>query len=184
MISVFNVKGYHFSVSIPLCLLFNRSWSNVNFLFNGNSQCTTFTGDLSLLSNYRPVSLLCWVSKIMERVLFKNVYKYFYSIDLFYKYQAGFFAWAFNCVTAHWDLYIDEAIDEGKYCCMVFCDLSKGFDRVWHKGFIYKLQSYGISGNIFNWCESYPIGRCQRLYREIHCFKYKFVLLVFHKGQF
>lgn len=40
---------------------------------------------------------------------------------------------------------------------MVFCDLSKAFDR--HKGLNYKLQSNGISGNLLKWFESYLNGR-------------------------
>ena len=81
------------SVSIPLCLLFNRSlrecvfpkqWKSANVLPLFKN------GDPSVLSNYRPVSLLSCVGKIMERVMLKYVYNYFHSNDLFYKYQAGF----------------------------------------------------------------------------------------------
>ena len=38
---------------------------------------------------------------------------------------------------------------------MVFCDLSKVFDRVWHDGLLFELQSYGINGNILQWFKDY-----------------------------
>ena len=34
-----------------------------------------------------------------------------------------------------------KAIDEGKEVRAIFCDISKAFDRVWHKGLLYKLQT-------------------------------------------
>ena len=42
------------------------------------------TEDPSLLCNYRPVSLLSYVSKIMERIVFKHVYNCFHCNNLFY----------------------------------------------------------------------------------------------------
>lgn len=63
---------------------------------------------------------------------------------------------------------IVKSIDEGKFCCMVFCDLSKAFDRVWHKGLIYKLYMYGISGNMLDWFERFLSNRTQKvMYRNI-----------------
>lgn len=64
------------SKSIPLCVLFN--WSLKECLLNG---------DPSLLhvSNYRPVSLLYCVGKIMKRIMFKFIYNFFHSNDLFNK---------------------------------------------------------------------------------------------------
>ena len=63
---------------------------------------------------------------------------------------------------------IAKAIDKGQDCCMIFCDLSKAFDHVWHKGLLFKLQSYGVSNNLLQWFESYLNSRSQRvLYRNI-----------------
>ena len=36
-----------------------------------------------------------------------------------------------------------EAVDNGKGVRAVFCDISKAFDRVWHKGLLHKLRSIG-----------------------------------------
>ena len=46
---------------------------------------------------------------------------------------------------------------------MVFCDISKAFDRVWHKGLIFKLQENGIHGNLLTWLSSYLSNRYQKV---------------------
>ena len=46
---------------------------------------------------------------------------------------------------------------------MVFCDISKAFDRVWHAGLIYKLRASGVSGNLLRWFENYLQNRYQRV---------------------
>jgi hypothetical protein len=45
----------------------------------------------------------------------------------------------------------------------VFCDLAKAFDRVWHKGLIFTLQTYGITGDILQWFKSYLRNRSQKV---------------------
>ena len=45
----------------------------------------------------------------------------------------------------------------------VFLDISKAFDKVWHRGLLAKLQSIGINGPKFQWFESYLLDRCQRV---------------------
>ena len=45
----------------------------------------------------------------------------------------------------------------------VFLDISKAFDKVWHKDLPYKLKSMGISGDLFNLLENYLSGRLQRV---------------------
>ena len=46
---------------------------------------------------------------------------------------------------------------------MVFCDISKAFDRVWHKGLLFKLRQNGIEGNLLVWLTSYLSDRKQRV---------------------
>ena len=45
----------------------------------------------------------------------------------------------------------------------VFCDISKAFDRVWHKGLLFKLRSIGCSDRIVNWFLSYLSNRRERV---------------------
>ena len=42
---------------------------------------------------------------------------------------------------------------------MVFCDISKAFDRVWHRGLIFKLKQLGFNGPLFNWGKDYLSNR-------------------------
>ena len=55
-----------------------------------------------------------------------------------------------------------KALDEGKEVCAIFCDISKAFHRVWHKGLLYKLQTVGITGHL-QWFTDYLNNRKQRV---------------------
>lgn len=142
------LKSCKDTISKPLCLLSNKSLSLKFF-----PECWKLAhvlplfkkDDPSITSTYRPVSLLSCISKIFERIIFKHVYNHLHSQNLFYKYQAGFLP-GHSTTYLLLEIYHSnvKSIDEGKFCCMVFCDLSKAFDRVWHKGLIYKLNMYGI----------------------------------------
>jgi hypothetical protein len=43
--------------------------------------------------------------------------------------------------------------------CFIFCDFSKAFDKVWHRGLLHKMKAYGINGNFIDWISSYLKGR-------------------------
>ena len=47
-------------------------------------------GDTSLPSNYRPISLISCVGKVMERIIYKHVYNHLIQNKLIYQYQSGF----------------------------------------------------------------------------------------------
>ena len=49
---------------------------------------------------------------------------------------------------------IYDAFEKGKEVRMVFLDISKAFDKVWHKGLLYKLESLGVRGSLLKWFES------------------------------
>lgn len=161
------LKGCNQTISMPLVTLFNRSlnegifpdpWkvANVTPIFK--------KGERSLPSNYRPVSLLSCVGKLFERVVFKYIYNFFLDNNLLYKYQSGFLP---NHSTVYQliDIYhhICQSFDAKQFSCMVFCDISKAFDRVWHKGLIFKLKENGIDGQMLNWISDYLSNRKQRV---------------------
>ena len=56
-----------------------------------------------------------------------------------------------------------QTLDSGKEVGVVFCDVSKAFDRVWHKGLLCKLRAAGISDSLFSWLCSYLSERRQRV---------------------
>ena len=56
-----------------------------------------------------------------------------------------------------------EAIDNGREVRVVFCDISKAFDRVWHRGLLHKLSSVGFKGKVLGWLSSYLSERRQRV---------------------
>ena len=53
-------------------------------------------------------------------------------------------------------------MDKGKEVLCTLCDVSKAFDRVWHRGILYKLRRAGIKGRLLRWFEAYLRGRPQR----------------------
>ena len=55
-----------------------------------------------------------------------------------------------------------SAVSDGKEIRVVFLDISKAFDRVWHKGLLQKLYLFGIRGSLLDWFTDYLKDRCQR----------------------
>ncbi len=56
-----------------------------------------------------------------------------------------------------------RALDDGKEVRVVFCDISKAFDRVWHIGLLLKLQAAGVTNKVHDWLKSYLSNRKQKV---------------------
>jgi hypothetical protein len=56
-----------------------------------------------------------------------------------------------------------NSLEKKEISCFVFCDFSNAFDKVWHKGLIHNIKSYGVDSNLLNWFSSYLQGRKQRV---------------------
>ncbi|KAJ1141152.1 hypothetical protein NDU88_007487 [Pleurodeles waltl] len=91
-------------------------------------------------ANYRPISLLSGLSKLFERVILARLMDFATSENLLAKEQFGFRK---EHSTNHQLLRIVDIISHGfninKSTGVVFLDVAKAFDRVWHKGLLYKL---------------------------------------------
>ena len=84
--------------------------------------------------------------------------------DILTKHQSGFRPGdsTVNQLTYMYHTFCD-ALDKKKDIRLVFCDVSKAFDKVWHDGLLYKLQKIGIMGNLLNWFRNYLTNRRQRV---------------------
>lgn len=152
-------------ISNPLSILFNKSLRQKLFPNNWKTAHVIplfKKGDKSLTSNYRPVSLLSCVSKVFEKIIFKHVYNHLRDQNLLYKYQSGFIP---GHSTNHQlvELYhnILSALDKKLLTSVTFADISKAFDTVWIKALLYKLEKYGIKGDLLSWFKNYLSNRTQ-----------------------
>ena len=122
------------------------------------------SGDVEDTNNYRPISVLPTVSKILERYIHGLLYDYLESLNLIAKSQSGF-RHLHSTATALVKVYdqLLESIDAGKLIGVVFIDLKKAFDTVNHNILIDKLESYGIDGTELQWFKSYMSERTQKV---------------------
>ena len=119
-------------------------------------------GDSADLSNYRPISVLPCFSKILERLMYNQLYKHLSNSKILYPKQFGFQK---SHSTDHALLQLADQIYEpfelNEYITGVFIDLSKAFDTVDHNIMLKKLENYGISGTHDQWFRNYLSNRKQ-----------------------
>lgn len=125
-------------------------------------------------TNYRPISLLNILGKLMERCIHYHLYNYFTLNDIITPFQSGFRK-GDSTVNQLLYLYNDfsKSLDNNKEIRVVFCDISKAFDKVWHRGLLFKLRQAGLSGNIIDWFADYLSNRWQRVCVRGHCSSWK-----------
>ena len=137
---------------------FPQIWKQANVvpIFKRNDNC--------IVDNYRPVSLLSCVGKLFERAIFKYVYNFLRDTGAISLKQSGFKP-GDSTVYQLMHLYhiFTEALDKQKDIRVVFCDISKAFDRVWHPSLLCKLSRVGISGKLLDWFTNYLNNRQQRV---------------------
>jgi len=113
-------------------------------------------------SNYRPISLLPIISKILERCIFNKIIKHISpKISLL---QHGFMKGR-STVTQLMTVLtnISNILDKKTQTDVIYFDLSKAFDSVPHNLLIHKLEQFGIHGRLCNWITNYLTDRYQRV---------------------
>ena len=118
-------------------------------------------GNSNLEGNYRPVSILPVISKLLERIVYDQLYKYLCDNNLIYQFQSGFRP-MFSTDTAL--TYLSDRlkmnIDKGMYTGVILLDLQKAFDTVDHVILENKLKAIGCDDCV-NWFHSYLCNRSQ-----------------------
>ena len=101
----------------------------------------------SAAKNYHLDSFLSVVSKAFEKLANNRIVDYLEKCGLYFDFQYGFrSSWSTEDLLTVVSNIIARAFNSSGATRAVAFDISKAFDRVWHAGFLNKLQSYGISG--------------------------------------
>lgn len=151
----------------PLVVIFNKSLSEGKFpdrmklaeivpLHKGKSQEES--------TNYRPISLLVTISKLLEKIMYTRTYTFLENTNQIYNSQYGFRS-KHSCETAIQELVgqILKNTELKNYTISVYLDLSKAFDTLEHEMLLSKLEIYGIRGIAHQWFTSYLHKRSLRV---------------------
>jgi hypothetical protein len=121
-------------------------------------------GKKHCVENYRPISILCTLSKILERYIHEKLYDYLTNAKLLLPQQSGFRA-QHSCATSLTHM-VDSwlgSLNNGKMVGALFIDLQKAFDSIDHSILLEKLHIYGCDKNSINWFTSYLSNRNQKV---------------------
>lgn len=116
------------------------------------------------VNNYRPISILPTISKIIEKWIHKHLMSYLNKYKLLHKKQSGFRTEhstesALLLMTETWL----KAINDGKLVGCIMLDFRKAFDLVDHKLLLRKLALYKFGNISLSWFESYLTNRSQQV---------------------
>ncbi|KAI2647989.1 putative RNA-directed DNA polymerase from transposon BS [Labeo rohita] len=117
--------------------------------------------DSSVLSNYRPISNIPFMSKILEKAVFRQINDFLMGNNIYEKFQSGF-RQGHSTETALVKVVNDLRIsmDINNISVLVLLDLSAAFDTVDHDILLNRLKEYtGLTGTVLNWFKTYLKGR-------------------------
>ena len=127
------------------------------------------SGQKTIINNYRPISLLPYFSKILEKLIHKRMMSFIEKYDLLYKHQYGFRPNHNTCSALSQVVHhITEANERGEYTVGLFLDLSKAFDCLDYGILFQKLYAYGFRGRSLDILKSYLSDRHQFVEIERH----------------
>ena len=164
------LKGCRTDIAGPLTAIINKSLhtGQVPSSFKHAHVCPLYkAGDATIGSNYRPVSLLPVISKVLEKVVHRQLVAFFDNHPGLGALPEEQFAYRRNhsCedllayAINDWQL----ALDKKQLCGAMFVDMSKAFDRVQHSKLVQELASIGVGGVALRWFADYLTGRTQQV---------------------
>ena len=117
------------------------------------------------MKNYRPVSNLSCLSKILEKVVASRLNSHINSSHTSNDYQSAYRKFH-SSETALLKIHNDilSSMDDGRVTALTLLDLSAAFDTIDHTILLRRLRNwFGVSGMALDWFKSYLTGRSQRI---------------------
>ena len=111
------------------------------------------SGDRTVPSNYRPISLTSVIIKVFERVIRKQIVTFLISNGHLNPTQHGFRGWH-SCLSTLLSVFDDvmQLLSSGNNTVdMVYLDFAKAFDKVDHGVLLHKIKTLGITGKLGVW---------------------------------
>ena len=159
------LKRLKHELASPLTLIANQMLSSSTFpnpLKIAKVKPLHKKDDREVCNNYRPISLLPSISKILEKVILKQLIEYFTDNNILYTSQYGFRK---KRSTEHAILELTDTIlkhmDQNVTPTTIFLDLSKAFDTLDHHILLHKLKHYGLNDSALKLCKNYLSERKQ-----------------------
>lgn len=119
-------------------------------------------GNIDMLENYRPISMLPSFSKLFEMAMCVQLVEFMNSCQLFNNTQHGYLKGrSTQTAIFQFTSKILEFMENKKIALGMFLDLSKAYDCLDHNLLLIKLEKYGIRGNALEWVRSYLSDRQQ-----------------------
>ena len=117
-------------------------------------------GDRSIISNYRPISLLCTLSTMLESIIYRKIIDFIRP--LLSPHQYGFLtnrSCLMNLLISYSNVL--ESFNRAHITDAIYLDFAKAFDTLPHAKLLYKLWQFGITGQLWLWFKNYLEERCQ-----------------------
>lgn len=161
------IKSLKIALISPLTKLFNLSQKTGIFpesLKKAKIVPIYKTNDVNEYSNYRPISLLSSISKLLEKLVAQQLTCFMNEQRIFSDKQFGFrTGYRTEHILTEIMKKVDNEKSNGKHTLGIFLDVQKAFDCVDPSIMLKKLQHYGVHENEYNWFMKYLTGRSIRV---------------------
>lgn len=163
MLTAIFYKSLAGTISLPLSILYNKSLTEGKYPDPWKLSYVTpvyKSGNRANVENYRPISILCTISKVFERLVFNRLYAHI-RIHIRLS-QHGFLPGksSLTNLLEHMNFIVD-AIANGGQVDTIFTDFSKAFDKVSHNLLLQDLESIGVKEVYLRWFRTYLVDRTQ-----------------------
>ena len=153
------LKELSLQIAEPLTILFQKSLSDgvVPSDWRRANVVPIFKkGQKYSCANYRPISLTCIISKVMEHIICSNIMAHANTHNILYSLQHGFRSKR-SCETQLVEFVHDivSNMAAGLQTDVCILDFAKAFDKVGHRRLVEKLKWYGIDGTANRWIQSF-----------------------------